>query len=98
MSASCFRHSQHFFSTPTAKSGRMVKSDRTDACLEPMSPASASREQAMQISKIVTDGNARDEALKRRNAAVRETLGIGPASKRETKQPDEPKPDEKSSE
>jgi hypothetical protein len=51
----------------------------------------------MQISKIVTDGNARDEALKRRNSAMRETLGMGPASKRETKQPDEPKADEKSS-
>ena len=52
----------------------------------------------MQISKIVTDGNARDEALKRRNASMRETLGMAPASKRDTKQPDEPKPDEKSSE
>jgi hypothetical protein len=63
-----------------------------------MSPASARREQTMQISKIVTDGNARDESLKRRNAAMRETLGVGPASKRETKQPDEPKADEKPSE
>ena len=76
----------------------MVKSDLTEDYVDPMSPASARREQAMQISKIVTDGNARDEALKRRNSAMRETLGIGPASKRETKQPDEPKPDEKPTE
>jgi len=52
----------------------------------------------MPVSKIVTDGNARDEALKRRNTAMRESLGMGPASKRETKQPDEPKAEEKPTE
>ena len=52
----------------------------------------------MQISKIVTDGNARDEALKRRNIAMREALRMGPTSKRETKKLDEPKTDEKTSE
>jgi hypothetical protein len=45
----------------------------------------------MQNSKIVTDGSARDEALKRRNSAMREALGMKPASK-----PQEPKMDEKS--
>ena len=63
-----------------------------------MSPACPNMEQAMQISKIVTDGNARDEALKRRNIAMREALGMGPTSKLETKKLDEPKTDEKPSE
>ena len=36
----------------------------------------------MQISKIVTDGSARDEALKRRNRAMREKLGMKEASSR----------------
>jgi hypothetical protein len=52
----------------------------------------------MPISKIVTDGNARDEAPKRRNIAMREALGMGPTSKLETKKLDEPKTDEKPSE
>ena len=56
------------------------------------------REQAMQISKLVADGNARDEALKRRNIAMCELLGMRPTSNRETKKLDEPKTDEKPSE
>jgi hypothetical protein len=52
----------------------------------------------MPISKIVTDGNARDEALKRRNTAMRESLGMEPASKGERKQPDKAKADEKPTE
>jgi hypothetical protein len=49
----------------------------------------------MQISKIVTDGSARDDALKRRNAAMREVLGMKTASSREANKPQEPKADEK---
>jgi hypothetical protein len=41
----------------------------------------------MRISKIVTDGSARDEALKRRNAAMREVLGMKPAPPREASRP-----------
>ena len=52
----------------------------------------------MQISKIITDGNARDEALKRRNIAMREALGMGSTFKLETKKLDEPKTYEKPSE
>jgi hypothetical protein len=52
----------------------------------------------MQISKLVTDGNARDEALKRRNIAMREALGMRPTSNREMKKLDEPKTVEKPSE
>jgi hypothetical protein len=32
----------------------------------------------MNYSAIVSNGFARDEALKRRNGAVREVLGLGP--------------------
>jgi hypothetical protein len=46
----------------------------------------------MQISKIVTDGSARDEALKRRNSAMREALGMAPS--RGQSKPQEPKTDE----
>jgi hypothetical protein len=49
----------------------------------------------MQISKIVTDGSARDDALKRRNASMREALGMTPASPREASKPQESKADEK---
>ena len=52
----------------------------------------------MQISRIVRNGNARDEALKRRNIAMREAMGMRPTFKLETKKLDEPKTDEKPSE
>ena len=52
----------------------------------------------MRISKIVTDGSARDEALKRRNAAMREVLGMKPASPREASKPREPEATEKPAE
>jgi hypothetical protein len=52
----------------------------------------------MQIAKIVTDGYARDDALKRRNTAIREALGINVAPSREASKPQEPKADEKPSE
>ena len=52
----------------------------------------------MQLSKLVTDGNARDDALKRRNIAMRDALGMRPTSDREKKKLDEPKTDEKTSE
>jgi hypothetical protein len=45
----------------------------------------------MQISKIVTDGSARDEALKRRNNAMREALGMQPAPSRNASEPQEAK-------
>jgi hypothetical protein len=46
----------------------------------------------MNYSRIVRDGSARDEALKRRNGAVSEVLRMGPTPKRETEQPAEQKP------
>ena len=50
----------------------------------------------MRISKILTDGSARDEALKRRNKAMRQAIGITPAlSSAEASKPQEPKTDEK---
>ena len=49
----------------------------------------------MQISKIVTDGSARDDALKRRNAAMREVLGMKPAPSRQANKPQQPEADEK---
>ena len=52
----------------------------------------------MQISKIVTDGSAREEALKRRNNAMRESLGMKPAPSREASKPQEPKTDVKPAE
>jgi hypothetical protein len=48
----------------------------------------------MQMSKIVTDGSARDEALKRRNNAMREALGMKPAPAPEASRSQEPKTDE----
>ena len=47
----------------------------------------------MQLSKLLTEGSARDDALKRRNIAMREALGMEPTSKLETKKLDEPKTD-----
>ena len=43
----------------------------------------------MSYSRIVRDGSGRDEALKRRNGAVREVLGVRPkpAPEREAEQP-----------
>jgi hypothetical protein len=35
----------------------------------------------MNYSRILRDGAARDEALKRRNGSVRDALGMGPARK-----------------
>jgi len=52
----------------------------------------------MQTSKIVTDGSARDEALKRRSNAMRETLGMTAAPSREASKPQELKMDEKPTE
>jgi hypothetical protein len=48
----------------------------------------------MQISKIVTDGSTREEALKRRNNAMREALGMKPAPSRNASEPQEAKTDE----
>jgi hypothetical protein len=50
----------------------------------------------MRISKIATDGSARDDALKRRNASMRDMLGMNSASSREANKPQELKDDEKS--
>jgi hypothetical protein len=44
----------------------------------------------MQISKIVTDGSARDNALKRRNASMRERLGLKSGTSREPKADEKP--------
>jgi hypothetical protein len=52
----------------------------------------------MNYSRIVRDGSARDEALKRRNGAVSEVLRMGPTPKRQTEQPAEQNADEKLSE
>ena len=50
----------------------------------------------MRISKIVTDGSARDEALKRRNNSMRQAHGIKPApASPEAGKPEAPKTDEK---
>jgi hypothetical protein len=43
----------------------------------------------MQISKTISNGSARDEALKRRNSAMREALGMAPS--RGPSKPQEPK-------
>jgi hypothetical protein len=53
----------------------------------------------MNYSRILKDGTARDEALKRRNGAVREALGMEPRpgaeqpaeQKMEEEKPSEPK-------
>ena len=55
----------------------------------------------MAFIRIRRDGSAREEALKRRNGAIREALGMGrPKSEpvREPEQPAEQKADEKPSE
>jgi hypothetical protein len=52
----------------------------------------------MNYSTNLRNGSARDEALKRRNAAVREVLGMGPKPEPQPiteKPPAEPKADEK---
>ncbi len=41
----------------------------------------------LNYSRILKDGVARDDALKRRNGALRESLGIGPKPKHDTEQP-----------
>ena len=52
----------------------------------------------MNYSRIVSDGAARDEALKRRDGSMREVLGIGPKPDPDTKQPAVQEADEKPSE
>jgi hypothetical protein len=52
----------------------------------------------MRTSKIETDGRARDEAVKRRNKAMRETLGMSPVPSQEAARPTEPLPAEKPTE
>jgi hypothetical protein len=50
----------------------------------------------MRTSKIEVDGSARNEAaLKRRNKAMRETLGMSPAPSQEAARPTKPLPAEK---
>lgn len=51
----------------------------------------------MHNSKFITDGTARDQAIQRRNAAMREALGKGPAPPNADKPP-ERKADERPSE
>jgi hypothetical protein len=45
----------------------------------------------MQDSKTGTDGDGRDEALRRRNGGVREAMGSRPAPTPEADKPEEPK-------
>jgi hypothetical protein len=52
----------------------------------------------MEISRFLANGSARDEALKRRNRAMREALERKPALSREADSCQEPKVDEKPSE
>ena len=49
----------------------------------------------MNYSRIVRDGSARDEALKRRNGAMRDVSSRDPTLKRETERPAEQKDDKK---
>jgi hypothetical protein len=56
------------------------------------------REMPMQASKIMADGSAREEALKRRNEAMRESLRLRPARRPEANGRQETKADEKPSE
>jgi hypothetical protein len=49
----------------------------------------------MEYSSIVRNGEARDEALKRRNSQMRVALGMEATPKREAEKPDTPKMDEK---
>ena len=53
------------------------------------------REQVMNYSRTQTNGSARDEALKRRRAVVREILGMGPDPVSEPETPAEKKMAEK---
>jgi hypothetical protein len=53
------------------------------------------REKAMEYSIIVRNGEARDEALKRRNSQMRVALGMKATPKREAEKPDAPKVDER---
>lgn len=46
----------------------------------------------MNYATTTSNGAARDEALKRRNGAVRDGLGPRPTPQAETKKPTEPKP------
>lgn len=52
----------------------------------------------MKYSSTVRNGEARDEALKRRNGQMRVVLGMEATPKREAEKPDAPKVDEKPSE
>ena len=52
----------------------------------------------MEYATIVRNGEARDEALKRRNFQMRVALGMEAVPKREAEKPDAPKVDEKPSE
>ena len=48
----------------------------------------------MNYSRTLRDGSARDEALKRRNGAVREALRMAPKPRPDTEKPAEEKPAE----
>ena len=52
----------------------------------------------MKYSQIQTNGSARDEALKRRSAAVREALDMDPKPQPDGEKPAEQKKDAKPSE
>ena len=52
----------------------------------------------MSYATTVRDGFARDEALKRRNGAVRQALGLAPQPRPDTEQAAEQKTDDKPSE
>jgi hypothetical protein len=52
----------------------------------------------MNYSRTLKDGSARDEALKRRNGAVRQVLGMELKPKPDTEQPAGQKADEKPNE
>jgi hypothetical protein len=56
------------------------------------------REQTMNYSRTLQDGSARDDAVERRNSAVRQALGMGSKPKPDTEQPAEQKPTEKPNE
>jgi hypothetical protein len=51
----------------------------------------------MNYSSIGKDGSAREEALKRRSAAMRDTLRMSPKPNQTTEQSVEPKEDQKPS-
>jgi hypothetical protein len=52
------------------------RTEQSDSAQSPANPARPRAEQAMHICKIIPDRAARDEALKRRNDALREAPGI----------------------